>query len=243
MFKKKVFEYKGREIRRGADLSGADLSGLAGHDIVATLGSLKNLNFANANLTGANFDGLELEKVVFAGANLTGASFSECWFPQGQPGFEGATLTSATITAAQDSWWTAEAWTAEAESRKPKWFSSPSSFFSNSLTSFKGANLDGATLAGSMGNCSFENASLNGATLAGTMFNCSFKNASLKGARFSDARIGYTDFDGADVSGSHFEGDHFAADPMKRACWFDRCGFAGAKLLDVTGSAYFIGPK
>jgi uncharacterized protein YjbI with pentapeptide repeats len=244
VFKRKVFEYKGREIRRGADLSGADLSGLAGHDIVATLGSLKNLNFANANLTGANFDGLELERVVFAGANLTGASFSKCWFPQArpglpqaQPGFEGATLTSATITAAQDKWWTAE----EVVDKHPKWFiSSPI----QSWTSFKGANLDGATLAGHMTNFSFENASLNGATLAGTMLNCSFKNASLKGARFSDARIRLTDFDGADLSGSHFEGDQtFAADPMKRTYWFSECGFAGAKLLDVTGCVYFLGTK
>jgi uncharacterized protein YjbI with pentapeptide repeats len=243
VFKKKVFEYKGRKIRRGADLSGADLSGLAGHDIVATLGSLKNLNFANANLTGANFDGLELERVVFAGANLTGASFSKCWFPQArpglpqaQPGFEGATLTSATITAAQDRWWTAE----QVVAKHPEWFIS---FPEQSWTSFKGANLDGATLAGHMTKFLFENASLNGATLAGTMLNCSFKNASLKGARFSDARIRLTDFDGADLSGSHFEGDHFAADPMKRACWFSECGFAGAKLLDVTGSAYFPGTK
>jgi uncharacterized protein YjbI with pentapeptide repeats len=238
VFRKRVFEYKGREIRRGADLSGADLSGLAGHDIVATLGSLKNLNFANANLTGANFDGLELERVVFAGANLTGASFSKCWLPQTQPGFEGATLTSATITAAQDPWWTAKSYR-----RIPKWFHLaderfPASF--KSVTSFKGANLDGATLAGMVGNFSFENASLNGATLAGAMHTCSFKNASLRGARFSHAWISRTDFDGADLSGSHFEGDQtFTADPNIRVCWFEGCGFAGAKLLDVTGCAYF----
>jgi len=67
VFKKKVFEYNSHQIRKGADLSGADLSGLVGHDAMAVLGSLEGVNFANANLTGANFDGLELNQVNFGG--------------------------------------------------------------------------------------------------------------------------------------------------------------------------------
>jgi len=73
-FKGEVIKYNGHQIREGADFSGAGLSGLVGRDVLAALGSLEDLNFANANLTGANFDGLELHKVNFAGANLTEAS-------------------------------------------------------------------------------------------------------------------------------------------------------------------------
>ena len=215
VFKKKVFEYKGREIRQGADLSGADLSGLAGSAVLAALGSLTGLNFANANLTFANFDGLELQKVNFEGANLTGASFANCWFPQrsgSDPlGFSGATLTGATITAARYADPTTGTFTI------PEWYSLGNN------TTFTRANLDLATLGGNFSN--FE-----------------FANASLRGARFSrGALFSLCDFTGADMSGSHFEGDRDFEFPVfgEEPPGFGNIKLQGAKLLDLTGCAYF----
>lgn len=210
MFRKRVFEYKGREIRKGEDLGGADLGGLVGRDVLAALGSLKGLNFANANLTGANFDDLELNEVNFAGANLTGASFAKCWFPQFRDGFSGATLANATITAAYEVNPTTGA------HNTPEWWSF------NSTTRFTSANLDGATLGGFFKNFEFANASLRGARFSrGTFFyQC--------------------DFVGADMSGSHFEDGDFEPHALgEGACFFSNSKLQGAKLLDLTGCAKF----
>lgn len=236
VFKKKVFEYKGREIRKGADLSGADLSGLIGREVLAALGSLKGLNFANANLTNANFDGLELQEVNFAGANLSGASFAKCWFPQGysdEPvGFSGATLTNATITTAYEFVLTTRT------SNRPEWWSF------NSKKPFTGANLDGATLGGCFEHFEFANASLRGARFSrGTYFSeCNFVGVDMRGARFSRGTHFYKcNFVGADMSGSHFEGDQDFKRYEQledRPCTFLDSKMHGATLLDVTGCAY-----
>jgi len=172
VFKKKVFEYNGHQIRKGADLSGANLSGLVGRDALAVLGSLEDVNFANANLTGANFDGLELNQVNFAGANLTGASFKKCWFPQYEKyGFSGANLSNATITPLD---------VFNNPSERPEWWSSL-----RTQVHFSGANLDGATLSGMFVEFNFKNASLRGARIVNGYFNgCTFDGADFTSAHF-----------------------------------------------------------
>jgi len=214
VFKKKVFEYNGHQIRKGADLSGANLSGLVGRDASAVLGSLEDVNFANANLTGANFDGLELNQVNFAGANLTGASFKKCWFPQyAKHGFSGANLSNATITPLD---------IFNNFSERPEWWSS-----SGSLVHFSGANLDGATLSGIFVAFHFKNASLRGARISSGHFtDCIFDGADFTSAHFEgkeefDYWRSANSFSNCDLSSAKFH-------DVSGCAYFSRIGVHGA---------------
>lgn len=163
VFKKKVFEYNDHGIRKGADLSGADLSGLEGREVVDLLDTLDGVNFAGANLTGANFDGLELSAVNFTGANLTGASLIDCKLPRF---FSKANLTNANIRAdRKDSDYIVRGGTQGAD--------------------FKGANLDGASLGGRFYEADFSKANFKGCRLEQSFFNrCSFVDADFSRAHF-----------------------------------------------------------
>jgi len=216
VFKKKVFEYNGHQIRKGADLSGANLSGLVGRDASAVLGSLEDVNFANANLTGANFDGLELNQVNFAGANLTGASFKKCWLPiYANYGFDGANLSNATIAPLD---------VLNNASERPEWYT-----LLHTAVKFSGANLDGATLSGQFIYFDFKNASLRGARISGGFFvGCSFDGADFTSAHFE----GKEEFDFW-----RNRANHFATCSLAGAKFHDVSGCSYFFQIDVHGAA------
>ena len=91
-----AFTINGYEIGPGADLTGADLSGLYLSNANLTYADLSNADLSGANLVNADLSGANLVNADLSGANLvnadlTGANLSYTTF-------EGADLTNANLT-------------------------------------------------------------------------------------------------------------------------------------------------
>ena len=84
---------KGYKVFDGANLEGADLSGVSFKD-AAPRYSFSQLNLKDADLRGADFTGLFLKGINFEGADLRGAIFTETRL-DGLCSFRGADLTDA----------------------------------------------------------------------------------------------------------------------------------------------------
>lgn len=255
MFKGKVFEYKGREIRQGADLSGADLSGFTWRDASGSLSGLKNMNFSRANLADSDFRGLleisgnfaeanlanstfmdiDLSWVNFEKANLTNATFEGVNFLNAS--FAGANLTGAKLKNCTFP-------TQERLDRQP------------AIISFAGANLTNSTVVLSSEDyfsqrshdsrfpppkpsAYFAGAIFDNARIKGTFFHFDFMGARFEGTVFeSPTSFNRCEFGSASFNRAHFSGSETLPFSGEDApCQFF-LGLQDAKFIDVTGCAF-----
>lgn len=138
---------------------------------------LRNRQFMDVTLEGANLEGADLretyfQKVNFARANLKGAQLYACDFRFSR-NLEGANLEGANLYSSQ----------------------------------LLGANLRGANLErASLGSAELEHADLTGATLTGaSLISADLDGANLSGADLSGAMLGRASLSGANLDGANLE--------------------------------------
>lgn len=218
----------------GLDLSGADLNNA----------SLRDADLSNARLAGATLDSTCLKHANLQGADLTGGvTLAHCDATGAQ--FQNADLTRAIFEGA------------ELEEANFNGAILQTAGLLNAIlcnTSFRNANLTGATLVGSkLMDCDFTGANLESASLDGLdLTTCNFSGACLEGASMYDCVMEDTGFGSinlchanlhqAFMSGSRLQGaDLRWADLSNTKLGDIDWENADLRYADLTGATFHMG--
>lgn len=157
-------------------------------------------NFKDSNLSNANFQSANLEKVDFSGATMTNANFQSATL--GVADFSGATLENARFESAR----LGETSSASSLTLNPR-----INFQKSNLSSanFLGATLTNANFQGSnLSNANFKDSTLSLSPALKGVPGISFVNTNLSNANFEGARLSDVIFKNAEFDNNNFTGSH-----------------------------------